>query len=167
LFDCHSLPFTYVHFVLLPTYTTFSPYSFSLFKQHYRTPTYIDPASQSTYPTLPKPRLIHPTAIHHLTGLYDTWVARDTCGTPLRTFWPYAKDPETVKLIRQEKVIPLAACWNGVVAVPAGDYLWRPEVGTGEGEEGGLRKRGWKMVDNCEFGVFLASIVFPSRAGLR
>lgn len=58
----------------------------------------------------------------------------------------------------------MSACWNGMVAFPAGPYLYRPEqaVGHDGGDAGqseveaatapGSRfgKRGWEMIDNCE-----------------
>ncbi|GHJ89605.1 hypothetical protein NliqN6_6007 [Naganishia liquefaciens] len=53
-------------------------------------------------------------------GMYDTWVARDACGTPLRPFWPYVQDPPSVDKIRNEDVFEVASCWNGVVAFRAG-----------------------------------------------
>jgi hypothetical protein len=111
------------------------------------------PSSVARFLLLHVPRHLFFSPALTLTGLYDTWVARDTCGTPFRAFWPYAKDRPTIKLIQKEKVFPVASCWNGAVAVPSGDYLWRPEPGSGGLDDSGLgmglKKRGWKMVDNC------------------
>lgn len=91
-----------------------------------------------------------------LPGLYDSWVARDVCGTPMRVFWPYVKDPVSIERLRENKPFEVSTCWNGMVAFPAGPYLYRPSehLATQEEEsstqEGGLHKRGWKMVDNGE-----------------
>lgn len=74
-------------------------------------------------------------------GMYDMWVARDVCGTPMRIFWPYVKDPVSVARLRDDKVFEVSACWNGMVAFPTEPYLYRPP---------GLASRGWKMVDNGE-----------------
>ncbi|KAK8844853.1 hypothetical protein IAR55_006703 [Kwoniella newhampshirensis] len=73
-------------------------------------------------------------------GLYDTWVARDICGTPMRAFWPFVRDKLSVQRIIEEKPLEVATCWNGVVAFPSGPYLYRPKTS--------VRKRGWKMVDD-------------------
>ncbi|OCF45148.1 hypothetical protein I317_00950 [Kwoniella heveanensis CBS 569] len=108
-------------------------------------------------------------------GLYDTWAARDICGTPLRVFWPYVKDSVTIDKIRKEEPFRVSSCWNGAVALKAAPFLYRRDGqavqtirGASEGtstshtstdgvrnagrEEFGQKrvKRGWKMVDNCE-----------------
>ncbi|KAL1405248.1 hypothetical protein Q8F55_008874 [Vanrija albida] len=86
-------------------------------------------------------------------GLYDTWVARDICGTPMRTFWPYVKDPVSVARLRQNAPVEVAACWNGMVAFPAGPYLYK-QAETSASEHTAspsLAKRGWKMVDNATY----------------
>jgi hypothetical protein len=108
-------------------------------------------------------------------------VARDICGTPLRPFWPYVKDPPTIARVRQEQVFEVGACWNGIVAFPAELVAWPGDAlttsvlgGGGLDEDGGMdgmdaavevmenvteggriRKRGWQMVDNGEY--FLCS----------
>ncbi|ORY35322.1 cryptococcal mannosyltransferase 1-domain-containing protein [Naematelia encephala] len=56
-------------------------------------------------------------------GLYDTWVARDICGTPLRPFFPYVKDPVSARKVRDEQPFAVSACWNGMVAFPSGPFL--------------------------------------------
>ncbi|KAK4683508.1 alpha-1,3-mannosyltransferase, partial [Tremellales sp. Uapishka_1] len=86
-------------------------------------------------------------------GLYDTWVSRDVCGTPFRAFWPYAKDPHTVEKVKKEKAFAVATCWNGAVALPAGPYLYRPEEPVVETAVSPprLQGRGWKMVDNSTY----------------
>lgn len=84
-----------------------------------------------------------------ISGLYDTWVARDICGVPLRIFWPYVKDKPTIERIRNNRPFEVSACWNGIVAFPAKPYLYQP---TAEDKASSrLHKRGWKMIDNCEF----------------
>ncbi|WWD22595.1 hypothetical protein CI109_107088 [Kwoniella shandongensis] len=55
-------------------------------------------------------------------GLYDTWVARDVCGTPMRAFWPFVKDELSVQRIMEEKPLEVATCWNGVVAFPSDTF---------------------------------------------
>ncbi|WVQ93720.1 hypothetical protein IAU59_000797 [Kwoniella sp. CBS 9459] len=113
-------------------------------------------------------------------GLYDTWAARDICGTPLRVFWPYVKDSETVKQIRKEEPFRVSSCWNGAVALKAAPFLYRRDgqpiqtIGSsGDGDnnatsvidvDGGLSaggaeegrrhvKRGWKMIDNSSYPI--------------
>lgn len=83
-------------------------------------------------------------------GLYDTWVARDVCGNPMRIAWPYVKDPVSTRQLARQEPFEVAACWNGVVAFPSAPYLYvepaakaRPDVERG--------KRGWKMVDNATY----------------
>ncbi|TXT04902.1 hypothetical protein VHUM_03985 [Vanrija humicola] len=66
----------------------------------------------------------------HGAGLYDTWVARDVCGTPMRTFWPYVKDSVSVARLRKNVPIQVSACWNGMVAFPAAPYLYKPATST-------------------------------------
>lgn len=83
------------------------------------------------------------------TGLYDTWVARDICGTPMRAFWPYAKDAGSIRLIKEEKPFRVAACWNGAIAMPAGPYKYAPPPDT-QPAETRLERRGWRMMDNGE-----------------
>lgn len=84
-------------------------------------------------------------------GLYDTWVARDICGTPMRPFWPYAKDKATIQLLKKEVPFKVAACWNGAVVFPSEPYLWResdtPPLAEGVDFSPLLGKRGWKMID--------------------
>ncbi len=82
-----------------------------------------------------------------ISGLYDTWVARDICGVPLRIFWPYVKDEPSIERIRNNRPFEVSACWNGMVAFPAGPYLYQL---TAEERVGRLHKRGWKMLDNGE-----------------
>ncbi|WOO85796.1 uncharacterized protein LOC62_07G009282 [Vanrija pseudolonga] len=91
-------------------------------------------------------------------GLYDTWVARDICGTPMRTFWPYVKDPVSVARLRQNVPMEVSACWNGMVAFPAAPYLFTPTSAAqstaderNAAASPGLAKRGWKMVDNATY----------------
>lgn len=104
-------------------------------------------------------------------------VARDACGTPLRPFWPYVKDPPTISRLRNEQVFEVGACWNGIVAFPASLVVWRGEAPASASALGGgvdgagmeaemedvrnetglpgtmdrrITKRGWQMVDNGE-----------------
>lgn len=98
--------------------------------------------------------------------------ARDACGTPLRPFWPYVKDPVSIDRIRKEQVFQVGACWNGIVAFPARLVAWQPsststpdvatstavetpdatlEAANGSTYVRGMRKRGWQMVDNGTF----------------
>jgi hypothetical protein len=84
-------------------------------------------------------------------GVYDTWVARDVCGTPFRFFWPYVKDPVSIELIKEEKPFEAAACWNGVVAYPAQRYLYQPPT---------LEKRRWQMIDNCKLSPLGTALTF-------
>ncbi|OCF36210.1 hypothetical protein I316_02083 [Kwoniella heveanensis BCC8398] len=111
-------------------------------------------------------------------GLYDTWAARDICGTPLRVFWPYVKDSVTIDKIRKEEPFRVSSCWNGAVALKAAPFLYRRDGqavqtirGASEGtstshtstdgvrnagrEEFGQKrvKRGWKMVDNSSYPI--------------
>lgn len=65
----------------------------------------------------------------------------------MRVFWPYVKDPVSVERLRENQPFEVAACWNGMAAFPAAPYLYRPTV---DEASNGLRKRGWKMVDNGE-----------------
>lgn len=84
-------------------------------------------------------------------------VARDACGTPLRPFWPYVMDPQSIKSVRQEQVFEVGSCWNGVVAFKAGLVAYQGMQGAGMMNATGVsevRKRGWQMVDN---GAFLAA----------
>lgn len=87
--------------------------------------------------------------------MYDTWVARDICGAPMRSFWPYVKDPESIKVIKAEKPIEVGACWNGAVAFPAEPHIRKiaPPVDSSDGEpqkRARLSPRGWRMMDNCK-----------------
>ncbi|WVF66089.1 hypothetical protein IAT40_000828 [Kwoniella sp. CBS 6097] len=112
-------------------------------------------------------------------GLYDTWAARDICGTPLRVFWPYVKDSVTVKQIRKEEPFRVSSCWNGAVALKAAPFLYRRDgqavqtmgnvsfsegasVGTVDVEKNASgrvelgrkhMKRGWKMIDNSSYPI--------------
>lgn len=84
-------------------------------------------------------------------GLYDSWVARDICGTPMRVFWPYVKDPVSIERLRDNKPFEVSACWNGMVAFPAGPYMYRPSAEEQQATHDTRHaKRGWKMVDNGE-----------------
>lgn len=88
---------------------------------------------------------------------------RDICGVPARPFYPYVKDPLSISLIKQNKVLEVGSCWNGVVAFRAALIVWRGDGATmtsspaenakqalvGQGTS--LRKRGWQMVDNGTF----------------
>ncbi|KAL7421833.1 hypothetical protein Q5752_003604 [Cryptotrichosporon argae] len=83
-------------------------------------------------------------------GLYDTWVARDVCGTPLRSFWPYVKDEHSIDLVRAEVPFRVGACWNGAVVYQAHLARYRRETPTDSGVQR-LGKRGWKMIDNATY----------------
>lgn len=91
------------------------------------------------------------------TGLYDTWVARDVCGTPFRAFWPYVADPPSQLAIRNQEPFEVSSCWNGAVVFDAKPFLYAHNTSSSTdvsyppaGSDLGLSKRGWKMVDNCE-----------------
>lgn len=69
----------------------------------------------------------------------------------MRITWPYVKDRVSAQLLRRGKPFPVSSCWNGMVAFPAENYLYRPQNKTADkAERGSLAKRGWKMVDNGE-----------------
>jgi hypothetical protein len=81
-------------------------------------------------------------------------VARDACGTPLRPFWPYVMDPQSIESVRREQVFEVGSCWNGVVAFKAGLVAYQGMHGAGMMNATGVsevRKRGWQMVDNGAF----------------
>jgi len=96
---------------------------------------------------------ILPTTIMELIvikiGLYDTWVARDVCGTPLRPFWPFVKDQATMSRVRDQKPFEVSSCWNGAVVFPAKPYIYSPPTPPTPPTTTNLRRRGWKMIDNC------------------
>ena len=95
------------------------------------------------------PLPFHRTIILTTVGLYDTWVARDVCGTPLRLVWPYVKDPVSKQLLSENRPFEVASCWNGIVAFPAQPYLFNPDVNRTEPASPSRHaKRGWKMVDD-------------------
>lgn len=128
-------------------------------------------ASSSRFFHLRSPLRSHPLA------RLASQVARDICGTPLRPFWPYVKDPPTISRVRREQVFEVGACWNGIVAFPAELVAWPGDASSmsvlgsgGLDEDGGMdgmdaavevmvngtepgriRKRGWQMVDNGEY----------------
>jgi hypothetical protein len=79
-------------------------------------------------------------------GLYDTWVARDVCGTPMRAFWPYVKDEVSIARLEREMPFEVATCWNGAVAFRLAPYLYRPE----REQASTMGKRGWKMIDDSK-----------------
>ncbi|CAD6571957.1 MAG: hypothetical protein CYPHOPRED_004671 [Cyphobasidiales sp. Tagirdzhanova-0007] len=78
-------------------------------------------------------------------GLYDTWVARDVCGVPLRAFWPYVKDKPSQARLKQDLPFEVAACWNGAVAMSAELFLWNQNASSS------VNKRGWRMMDDGSF----------------
>lgn len=88
-----------------------------------------------------------------LTGLYDTWVARDLCGTPLRPFWPFVKDRASQMMVRREAPFPVSSCWNGAVVFDAAPVRYHPTA-TGVISKK-PRRRGWKMVDDRRFTILL------------
>jgi hypothetical protein len=45
-------------------------------------------------------------------GLYDLWVTRDECGTPLRYDWPYFRDDDSVKRLISQRPVKVSTCWN-------------------------------------------------------
>lgn len=65
-------------------------------------------------------------------------------------FWPFVKDPVSAARLRDDKVIEVSSCWNGMVAFPTGPYLYRPKVDAEDADSGHLSKRGWQMIDNGE-----------------
>ncbi|WWC66738.1 uncharacterized protein I206_100643 [Kwoniella pini CBS 10737] len=103
-------------------------------------------------------------------GLYDTWASRDICGTPLRPFWPYIKDPVTIEKLEEEEPFEVSSCWNGAVVFKSGPFLYKPpteemiepENPALEGEYQ-MIKRGWKMVDNPTYpnSVFSPTLTLP------
>ena len=95
-------------------------------------------------------------------GLYDTWVARDICGTPFRAFWPFAADKPSQQAIRDERPFPVSVCWNGAVVFNAAPFLYTAKNSTlpSTQETSRLDKRGWKMIDDCE------SMAFPAHRSI-
>ncbi|WVR03663.1 hypothetical protein IAU60_000658 [Kwoniella sp. DSM 27419] len=82
-------------------------------------------------------------------GLYDTWAARDTCGTPLRVFWPYVQDPVSIEKLKREEPFEVTSCWNGAAAFKAEPFLYKPDKEPGVSTpEPTIMQRGWRMVDN-------------------
>ncbi|WWC85998.1 uncharacterized protein L201_000869 [Kwoniella dendrophila CBS 6074] len=93
-------------------------------------------------------------------GLYDTWVARDICGTPMRAFWPFVKDSLSIKQLKAEEPIQVTACWNGASVLDAKPFLYQepeeravysPSAFEMLDDPLSLRKRGWRMVDNSTY----------------
>lgn len=84
------------------------------------------------------------------------------CGTPFRVFWPYVKDPVSAARLREDAVFEVSACWNGMVAFPADNYLYRPD-GISSAPRAPPTRRGWEMVDNGEpvSSTPLTSATFP------
>lgn len=75
----------------------------------------------------------------------------------MRAFWPYVKDDRSVARVRAEEPVDVAACWNGAVVFKADLHLYRPSSTLEQdSRQRHLRKRGWKMVDNCTFYVLMS-----------
>lgn len=70
------------------------------------------------------------------------------CGTPLRAFWPFAKDKPTQRAIRDEKPFEVATCWNGAVVFDAKPVLFASNT---TGAPSRISPRGWKAVDDREY----------------
>jgi hypothetical protein len=68
----------------------------------------------------------------------------------MRLSWPHVKDPVTKALVAQNKPFPVSACWNGVVAFPAGPYLYSAGSQR-EDTSSSHAKRGWKMIDDRKY----------------
>lgn len=84
--------------------------------------------------------------------LYDTWVARDVCGIPLRSSWPYFKNAQDIARLGSEMPVEVASCWNGVVAFPAEPYIRKNSKPARENGHSTLRARGWHVMDSCKHG---------------
>jgi hypothetical protein len=59
--------------------------------------------------------------------LYDTWVLRDRCGRTVSGFWPFFTAEEDKRAVREERVLEVGTCWNGIVVLD-GDMLLDPPL---------------------------------------
>ncbi|RFU74726.1 glycosyltransferase family 69 [Trichoderma arundinaceum] len=59
--------------------------------------------------------------------LYDTWVLRDRCGRPVSGFWPFFTSEEDRRTVRENRVVEVGTCWNGIVVLD-GDMLLDPPL---------------------------------------
>ncbi|PTB44256.1 uncharacterized protein TrAFT101_002817 [Trichoderma asperellum] len=59
--------------------------------------------------------------------VYDTWVLRDRCGRPVSGFWPFFTSEEDKKAVRENRVLEVGTCWNGLVVLD-GDMLLDPPL---------------------------------------
>eukprot|EP00667_Euglena_gracilis_P012151 EG_transcript_12462 len=62
-------------------------------------------------------------AMDFYSAFYDTWVTRDLQGRVLAAFYPYGRDPDTQRLVRQGRPFPVRSCWNGLVVLKAAPFL--------------------------------------------
>ncbi|KAL6875180.1 glycosyltransferase family 69 protein [Trichoderma novae-zelandiae] len=63
--------------------------------------------------------------------LYDTWVLRDRCGRPASGFWPFFTSERDRRAVREQRVLEVGTCWNGIVVLD-GDMLLDPPLRSGD-----------------------------------
>ncbi|KAI0665772.1 cryptococcal mannosyltransferase 1-domain-containing protein [Trametes maxima] len=56
-------------------------------------------------------------------GAYDAWVLRDRAGRLTAGIWPYFFDAASYEAMKREEPVPVATCWNGIVAFAADPLL--------------------------------------------
>ncbi|PTB77707.1 glycosyltransferase family 69 protein [Trichoderma longibrachiatum ATCC 18648] len=59
--------------------------------------------------------------------LYDTWVLRDRCGRTASGFWPFFASERDRRAVREQRVLEVGTCWNGIVVLD-GDMLLDPPL---------------------------------------
>jgi hypothetical protein len=59
--------------------------------------------------------------------LYDTWVLRDRCGRTASGFWPFFASERDRRAVREQRVLEVGTCWNGIVVLD-GDMLLEPPL---------------------------------------
>jgi hypothetical protein len=79
---------------------------------------------------------------------YDTWVARDICGTPLDGRWPYVTDRLSQQAVRDLKPFPVSSCWNGVVVFDSRPFLYGANLSDFTSASPELLRRGWRRIDD-------------------
>jgi hypothetical protein len=81
-------------------------------------------------------------------GFYDTWVARDICGTPLDGRWPYVTDRLSQQAVRDLKPFPVSSCWNGAVVFNSRPFLYGANLSDFTSTSPELLRRGWRRIDD-------------------
>lgn len=86
-------------------------------------------AKHSTSHQAPKPGKRRMACSIDMDGatVYDTWVLRDRCGRPVSGFWPFFTAEDDKRAVREERVLPVGTCWNGIVVLD-GDMLLEPPL---------------------------------------